>query len=189
MISRPYAGGDSVSHWLRRTGIRAIDSLNDLFGIREVSLSAFPGGGATIGLLVDAPLNVAGLRWTYGPGRIPQVNFVMPGLTQPSGSTVFVKPSVIDVILAVGGGDCPSGCTTWHYAYVSYDPLRDIATLVREVDDPREPVAYWDTPTTHALKPYPSFASLLAGTRDERWWYRHHAVDALADILSSAPAP
>jgi len=106
--------------------------------------------------------------------------------------SLFQKGQDLHFVFARGGGDCPAGCTEWDYYYVTYDTHTSAVTLEHQLlngtkwsDD----VFYWDRPTRYSINPYSTFASLLAGLHDTRWWYRQHAVHVLARLLSEERGP
>src|SRR5258705_1432268 len=175
-----------------RTGIPALDDLNEMYGIRSMLLAVSPDFGSSLYLDFNRPVNIPVLRTAYQ--RVPQVSYASIPDFQDVYSWVilFDKGRTLDIAFARGGGDCPAGCTVWDYYYVAYDTVTRTATMEREKAKDyqwSESIFYWDVPSRLSINAYASFDSLLSGARDDRWWHRSHAVRVLGRLLGPAIGP
>lgn len=90
-----------------------------------------------------------------------------------------------------GGADC-LGCNSSRY-YVVYDTLTRRAQLehtwLHDAPERESGVQYWDFPGKTAIWLYADIDTLIAATRDARWWHRSHAVRVLRMVLGPATKP
>jgi hypothetical protein len=146
-----------------------------------------------LALFFRRPVNTLAVKEAYN--RVPQVEIAMNEMELGDGSWIELlrKGDRYLFIFSRGGGDCPAGCTERDYYYVAYDSRDRSAALEHEVlnDTKRtEAIFPWDIPQTrYAFDMYPTVDSLYAGLRARPWWYRSHAIGALALLLGTGAEP
>ena len=186
---------DHDMYWdarVKRSGIRAIDSLNRVFDVSEIFLRMFDDK-SELALFFRRPVNTLAVKEAYN--RVPHVEIAMNEMELGDGSWIKLlrKGDRYLFIFSRGGGDCPAGCTERDYYYVAYDSRDRSVALEHEVlnDTKRsEPIFPWDVPQTrYAFDMYPTVDSLYAGLHARPWWYRSHAVHALALLLGTGSEP
>lgn len=168
-----------------RTGLRAIDSLNRVFGVARTLVECF-GDRAILTLDFRRPVDVRVVARSYA--RVPQLEYAHPPYMLGDGHWIAVIPKGPNLyfVFALGGGDCPAGCTRWDYYYVTYHVPDSTVVLEHTILHGApwtEPIAYWDLPSRNSITPYPTIESVFAGMRDARWWYRQHAIEVLHTLL------
>ena len=88
-----------------------------------------------------------------------------------------------------GFGDCPAGCISRYYWYVS---VKDsIADFVEDVErDYRDTKIYrWHIPNQVKLNAYSSIQEIIDAAKNEKiWWLRKHAVRSLGGIFKYLPS-
>jgi len=183
---------------VRHTGIQALDRLDVKYGVKRATVWDL-GNRAAVGLEFARPVNVPVIRAEYE--RIPQVSYAMsPWGGSAIGVTLFDKGSKLDFVFSAPS-PCFASCRKPGYSYITYDTLSRTATMELQVEHQvarpfppsvaRRPdsIPLWDFPSDLTITPYPKLDSLLAGTHADRWWYRSHAVEVLAELLGPAIGP
>ena len=172
---------------VNRVGIRAIDSLNRVFDVQRAE-ARYRTDMSQLRLYFRRPVNIPVVAEAYA--RVAQVQYA--GRASYIGDRSWIrlipKGRRMHLVFSRGSGDCPSGCIVRDYYYVTFDTLDRSVVLEQQALNPskaQDTIAYWDIPSRYSRKPYPTVDSLYAGLRDERWWYRQHAVHVLAMILQT----
>lgn len=198
----PILGGDRELHPLVPTGVPMLDSLNLAFGVTGYTSTAL-GGAPERGV----PGRVIALRLRI-PGRpnipvIAQRYAAVPGVAMASppfyfggsGYKIFLlrKPNADLFVFSRGYGDCDAGCTTHDYFHVAIEPVGSRPVLERTSLQvplgPAEVVSHWDVPNFSGVQAYPDADSLLRALAAPEWWFRKHAVGAVAELLGPATGP
>ena len=197
-LTRSHARRTNFDHefyWgavVKRSGIRAIDSLNRVFDVSEM-IAQYTLEKSQLALAFRRPVNTPVVAEAYG--RVPEVYYAANEFELGDGSWIKLlrKGDRYLFIFSRGGGDCPAGCTERDYYYVAYDSRDRSAALEHQLlNDTKqsEPIFPWNVPQTrYAFDMYPTVDSLYAGLHAHPWWYRSHAVYALALLLGTGAEP
>ena len=178
---------------VERAGVRSVDSLNAVFGVKELWVENIHGRSRLM-IAFSWTVNVPVVAEYYAD--LPEIDWALPSIGFGTGFEDWIrlvdKYPLLHFIFAKRWRACPTACTDLGLYYVTYDAGQRKATLDLAFLDGaewKERIALWDIPGGNSIKPYPTIEDLFTDLNDRRWWYRRHAVAVLALLLSTYSGP
>jgi hypothetical protein len=172
----PGWGGSSL-----RAGERDLDSLAQVFGLREVAPLGFHPPRGLVGcytLRFDESLCMPKLAELYARSAAIESADLNSIIGDGDRIWAMKKAGTWNVVLSHGWGDCMAGCVGRSFSYISLQNSGATRIMEEWEGYPPPRLYLWNVPPDFPGTVFVGASALLDSLDSPRWWVRRHAIEA-----------